>query len=464
MSATPNPIDLASLLKSSLGDFIAPQPPPSAELQTWLAHCYYDRARKENLILDDKGDWYSINETQLRRQCKVRGMEVKGTELEPISAFDHFLVGLQNNRGIHYAGPLAGHGKGWRMVNGVPILVTASPLFIEPVKGDWPILRQLLTGMFEESNHRQLAFFFGWMKVSLEALTESARKPGQVLVLAGQPESGKSLLQSIITWCLGGRECKPYGFMTGTTDFNSDLFGSEHLRLDDEQASTDMRARRALGARIKGLLFGHPQRLHAKHRDAITLDPIWRMTISLNEEPESMQVLPPLDESLEDKLIILRVNKRPMPMPTGTTEESEAFGNTIRSELPAFVHYLTHEHKIETHLRNERCGIRHWHHPDLLMAIKELSAQSRLLALVDMEMNVSPFWQGTADELERVLKGATSDVKTEASRLLCWNNACGTFLGRLAKDEPGRVEKVRSANSREWRIWPTLKQQADELL
>jgi hypothetical protein len=50
--------------------------------------------------------------------------------------------------------------------------------------------------------------------------------------------------------------------------------------------------------------------MHAKHREALTLDPIWRMTISLNEEPESLQVLPPLDESLEDKIIILRATKR----------------------------------------------------------------------------------------------------------------------------------------------------------
>jgi hypothetical protein len=437
-----------------------PKDPPDTKtakqiaLGDWLDGCFYDRARKEVLVLDAKGDWFAVNETQLRRQCKCRGMAVKPSEDDPASPFDRFLVKLQDTRGIHFAGPLAGHSKGLRYVNGLPVLITSSPRFIQPAAGDWPTIQSLITGMFTDGRFDQTVYFYGWLKMALESLTNGAGKPGQVLVLAGPAEAGKSLLQSIITWCFGGRESKPYAYMTGRTDFNADLFGSEHLRLDDEQASTDMRARKAFGARIKELLFGQGQRLHAKHRDAITLDPIWRMTVSLNEEPESMQVLPPLDESLEDKLMILRITKRPMPMPTATTEQQRAFSDRIKSELPAFIHWLANHHEITPEMRNERCGIRHWHHPELMAAIRELSPESRLLSLIDMTVNASPFWEGTAEELERTLTCNSSSVRQEASKLLYWNNACGTYLGRLARDEPTRVEKVRTHESRAWRILP----------
>jgi hypothetical protein len=381
-------------------------------------------------------------------------MIVKPSDNHPIPPFDYFLVKLQDERGIHYAGPLAGHQKGYRIVNGVPILITASPEFIEPQKGEWRIIRKLVTGMFDDPQHDQQSYFYGWLKSALQALRSGVNKPGQVLVLAGPAEAGKSFLQSIITWTLGGREVKPYAYMTGRTDFNSQLLGAEHLRLDDEHASTDMRARRAFGSRIKELLFGHAQRVHGKHREELTLDPIWRMTVSVNDEPEHLLVLPPIDDTLEDKLIILRVSKKPMPMPTGTTEQIKALTAAIKADLPAFIHYLLNEHEIQPSMLNQRCGITHWHHPELTSAINELSPQARLLALVDMEINPSPFWEGTAEELEHLLVGGSSSVKSEAQRLLAWNNACGTFLGRLAKDSPDRVERIRKHEGRFWRITP----------
>lgn len=428
-------------------------------LQAWMESVFYDRTRKEYLVVDHCQNWFPVNESMLRRQCKVLGMQVKPPEAGGISAFDTFVCRLQTDRGVGYAGALAGYPKGPRTVNNSLILVTTEPSLVTPQKGEFPVLRALLDGMFaSDGHHDQLTYFHGWLLNALKCLNARTRKPGQVLVLAGPAECGKSLLQTVITWLLGGRECKPYAYMTGATDFNSELFAAEHLRLDDEQASTDMRARRAFGARVKELLFGHAQRVHGKNRDALTLDPLWRMTVSLNEEPESLQVLPPLDESLEDKFIILRASKRPMPMPTGTTEQTAAFAAKLKDELPAFVHWLTTEFVIPEALKNERCGIRHWHHPELLSAIRELSPQARLLSLIDKELfhvrNTKPLWEGTADELEHELTGSESGVRNEVAKLLSWNNACGTYLGRLAKDAPARIESARTSTVRKWIIRP----------
>jgi hypothetical protein len=419
---------------------------------------YYDRVKKEYLMQDSDGEWFAVTEAMLRRHLKVRGMLVKPKEGENYSEFDQFVVGVQDQRGVVYSGSLAGYGKGLRTVNGSRILITRAPDLISPVEGDWCTIKALLEGMFAGDQYHQLNFLFGWMKSALLSLNSKTRKPGQLLVIAGPAECGKSLLQTIITWMLGGRESKPYAYMTGSTDFNSELFATEHLRLDDEQASTDSRARRAFGARIKELLFGHAQRMHGKHREALTLDPIWRMTISLNEEPESLQVLPPIDESLEDKLIIMRARKRPMPMPTGSTEQAEAFIAKLRKDLPGFIHWLLNVFVIPEDIRNERTGIAHWHHPELVGAIREMSHEARLMSLIDMEVFNSkgtiPFWEGTAEELEHNLISASSTVRSEAVKLLSWTNACGTYLGRLARDLPHRVEKVRTHSSRVWRIHP----------
>ena len=60
--------------------------------------------------------------------------------------------------------------------------------------------------------------------------------------------------------------------------------------------------------------------MHAKNRQAMTLKPFWRVSISCNDEPESLMILPPIDESLSDKVIIFQAKKKPMPMPTQTDE------------------------------------------------------------------------------------------------------------------------------------------------
>ena len=47
-----------------------------------------------------------------------------------------------------------------------------------------------------------------------------------------------------------------------------------------------------------------------------------------------------------------------------------------------------------------------------------------------------------------------SKVGFESRKLLEWNNATGTYLGRLAKKHPNRVHAQRTNSSREWTIYP----------
>ena len=49
------------------------------------------------------------------------------------------------------------------------------------------------------------------------------------------------------------------------------------------------------------------------------------MSLSLNDDPERLQVLPPLDIDVRDKIIVLKVIKARMPMPTGSPELDARF-------------------------------------------------------------------------------------------------------------------------------------------
>lgn len=417
---------------------------------------YFDPNRASYWTRNERGGWILMNETQIKRRLRASGVSPHKPDGCYVSPLDERLLDIQERLDVHYAGPLAGHHAGVFTCGEKRILVTDSPRLVIPMPGEWPTLAKLLQGLLVDGECDQRPYLFGWLKIALEALQARQCRPGQVLALCGPHACGKSLLQNLITTLLGGRAAKPYQFMAGQTTFNADLFEAEHLMIEDDQSSTDIRARRHFGASIKSICYNETQRCHPKGRTAITLTPFWRVSITVNNEPENLMVLPPLDDSLEDKLMLLRAYKRPMPLPTDSNEDRTAFWATLQGELPAFVHYLM-TWTIPEDLRCSRNGVIHYHHPELVEAIDSLAPEQKLLLLLDSELFTTPAagpWHGTAAELEIRLKGPDSRCAHEARNLLYWQTACGVYLGRLAKRMPERIEYAHTPDSRKWTIHP----------
>jgi hypothetical protein len=417
---------------------------------------YYDpyRSGGSYWVKDMGGKWILVTETSLKRILKSQGLNGSTAKGDLMSEVDTFITRIQLEQNVDFAGPLAGYTKGLHEMCSIRALVTEGPRLIEPAPGGWPILGQLIEGMLSDEVVDQRMFFFGWLKIALEALRSGQRRPGQALVLAGEHACGKSLLQNLLTQMLGGRAGKPYQFMTGETGFNADLFGAEHLMIEDEAGSTDLRARRTFGAYLKQICASDTQRMHAKNRTPIMLSPFWRLSVTVNLEPENLQVLPPIDESLQDKLMLLRANKKPMPMETETMEQRRAFWMTLMSELPAFVDFLL-KWKITPDIASARYGVMEFHHPQILSAIDDLAPERRLLSLIDLELfdtpGAGPF-EGSAEELERKLTAAGAEAAFEARRVLSYNTACGVYLARLAKKVPHRISFRVLHGRRIWKI------------
>ena len=413
---------------------------------------YYEDCSKDFWVRDNRGQFMRVGELALRRMLKATGFRPRARKNERVSEVDQGLLDAQLDNRIFYAGPLAGYNTGVYEIEGRLILVTDSPKLIEPVEGSFPLISHILVEMLDREEH-QSSFLLGWLRNALENLRSGRRAPGQALVIAGERECGKSLCQQIITELLGGRSARPYQFMTGSTSFNSELFAAEHLMIEDESASTTLQARRNFGGFLKQIAANNKQRHHAKNRNALTLDPFWRLSITVNDEPENLLVLPPLDESLRDKIILLRAQKRPMPMPTSTPMEKAAFWQAIKRELPAFVHCLL-SYEVPAELASARYGVTHFHHPDILCAIEELAPETMLCDLI--ELHLFPFpedteYVGTARDIEKQLRKDTSD--REIDKLLTFRTACGTYLARLMKKMPERISYHRShGSSKIWRI------------
>jgi len=414
---------------------------------------YYDSPRTCFWAQNDRGGWIRIKSEDTKRWLAERGFRTERLKDERVSQVSSLLNAIQRSKDIDYADSLAGYKTGIYQINEHRILVRDSPKFIQAKPGEWRRLKGIIFNML---GSEQQLYLFGWLKIAIEALYNFKPRVGQALTIAGPKDCGKSLLQNLITEMLGNRSMKPHRYMSGETAFNSELFGAEHLIIEDEEASTDIRARRNFGTKIKDICANITHSCHPKNRQAIHLTPFWRLTISVNDEPENLMILPPIDESLADKLIILKAEKHPMPMPTCSDREREAFMATLRAELPHFIHFLV-EWSIPDDLRSERYGVTHFQHPEILEAIGMLTPEARLLEVIDtvlFDSVASGSWEGTALELQRELTGEHSKVRREADKLFSFPLACGTYLGRLHKQHEGRFSSEHTRNGNRWTIDP----------
>jgi hypothetical protein len=382
---------------------------------------------------------------------------LKNAGITDAPSIDETLCGIQVEKFISYAGALAGHPRGLHVSGGCRLLATTSPEIIQPALGQWPTIRAVLEGLLLDdiAGKVQLETFLGWLKFARESLTSNRRRPGQAIALAGQRGSGKSLLLDLTELALGGRRANPYAYFTGRTNFNADIAGAELLAVDDEAGSCDIRSRKTFAANIKSCLFSGSVRIEPKHRTAFLFRPVWRMVLALNDEPEALLVLPPITEDIADKLTLLRCHRRPLPMPAHTLDEREAFFAKLRSELPALLDWLE-KWDVPGELREERCGVTFYHHPELLASLHQLSPEGHLAALVDtLAAAADGFhlpWTGTASELKASLC-IHSTTARDADKLLQSPNSTGTYLGRL---EGSRVERLpQHGGIQRWRFNPS---------
>jgi hypothetical protein len=415
---------------------------------------YYDRNTGAYYLPDSRDRWYKGTETLAQRHLKLKHrispIRERGDLYSPL---EDALWRINQRCQVGYGGRLAGYRPGVYEQHGEMILVTDGPKLIEPREGEFPVINKFLTGLLGEEQRR---YFDCWLKVAVEALRNQRIRPGQAFVVAGPKDCGKSVLQNlIITPALGGRMAKPYQFMSGATSFNSNLFEAEHLSIEDDVPSSDIRARRNFGAHLKQFTANEGVQHHAKGRPAMTLNPFWRLSVSLNDEPENLAIIPPIDDSLFDKIMLCKVSRRELPMPTRTDDERAAFRAKVGQEMHGYVHYLLNM-EIPPDLRHPRYGVKAYLNPELLGSLNEIAPEFRLLDLIDYCF--AGEWKKpikkTSTEWENYLRDPNYGLRDQVNKLLYASNTCGTYLTRLEEKVPDRVSSIKSNGTKKYMIQP----------
>jgi hypothetical protein len=447
-----------------------PPPDPLADLEELPPpfSCYYFPKKGKFYTQSDGGDWVPVGLEEVRRDLSANGVNRRTLDGKMVSDQDKTLRHIQRKCLIDAAMPLAGFKAGFREVNGKRLLVTNSPKTPVPRCGDCATISKMFrefcgVGVDPHGEEQYLVFSL-WLARAFRQIHEGTPLPGHCLILAGPKAACKTMIQErIISAALGGRKAKAALVFTKDKEFTADLAETEHIYLADELISSDYRTRMSLAEKIKSFVANRFHSVHPKGVDQMTLDPRWRVTISLNDTPDRMAMLPPLDdEDLADKVILLRCYPVQRPTDDG---ESEAWIERVLVELPAFVHEIL-QLKVPARLRETegvRFGFKAFRHSGLMADMAENEAEASVMEIINKLL----FWEpepdtfaGTAHRLRSALfEKAEGDAHTlrELQRLCPSETRMGQIMARLASRHPKRITKIaRWGSRRGWEIKPPL--------
>lgn len=398
---------------------------------------------------------------ELRRKLRVRGVRQKADPEagEFISPLDLVLDAATESRAVDFAINLGGTPAGVYTMPGGRVLVRDSPRLIEPVPGSCDTILDFLDALLGKE---QRSYFLGWLKIAFEAVRVGEKRPGQALIIVGPSDCGKSRIQhQIITPMIGGRSADPKSYFFGRTDFNSEMIGAEHLLIEEIPSSTRYEDRLFFGERIKEATVNDTARLHGKSRDAVMVCPFWRLSITLNNEPDKLRALPPMTPDVSEKMIVLEAKSAPAFWERfeSALDPRLAFREAIENELQALADLLT-KTPIPADIVGKRYGVKSFIPQELAESLFESEPEYSLLLLADKVLwrggSTPEDWRGDAEDLKLILTNECSEVRASALSI-CKPGLpfIGTLLGKLASALPDRVEKARrTGKQRGWVIHP----------
>ncbi len=360
------------------------------------------------------------------------------------------LENIELDRACDWTGGLAGYRRGIMIHEGRKFLITSEPDMLEVKDVPWPMLQSILSQAFPAAD--ALNVFKAWLQGGVNAIRTQTHQPAPMLVLAGDANAGKSLLAHITKTIFGGRSSNPMTSWTGGIVWNDNLVASELLLIDDSVSSTDPRARKTFGSNFKEAIYAGNVSIHKRLKSSLDLRPVWRVMVCCNETPENLSVIPPLEEGIEDKIMLLQVSKIQTPMPASTPEEKTAFADAIRKELSGFLHHLK-GFTIPEHLRDTRSGVTAWKDRALLNAVTQISPEKQLENLLALAISKGFFniekganrWMSAA-EVQSILVDRSSPTSSQAQTLLNYHATCGRGLTYLAKHDSPFVTNTRTRN------------------
>lgn len=445
-----------------------PSAPDDLEQTAETPHTWYFHSEtKEYWVRVGDGAWVAMNQKLFELHLRSTGLSKRDKDGDSdLSQVEAEVLRTVHGHRVSYAGPLAGWKVGVVRFADSRALITKSPVLPQPVQaeGEFPVINgflySLLVGQEPDGSWvDQRPHFLCWLQHALRSLHAGVPTRGLCLAIAGEPRCGKTLLKDLVRTFMGGRECLPYDFMIGKDSFNLELSEAPLWSIDDEAASTKAADRVAFGAQIKKVVANSAIKIRGIQKDGIVLNPFRRLFICLNNEPDCIMVLPPMDDHIADKMLILKGYKGRMPMELGTIELERKFWSAMMSEMPGWLWWLLNVWQ-DADTGSGRFGVQHWAHPEILNELTDVSRDKAVLDMIDvwMKAGTRAVWNGTTSELRNAMTADDSGLGYHDKQEVPKPAWLGKILTKLSRKHSKRFVHNRTATANTWTIYAAGKE------
>ena len=367
---------------------------------------YYDG--KSYWFKNGSDRWYDARVENITRALRVHG--IKTETKKGASQMDRVIYTIETQRRVDAAVPILFTDEEVVDVGNDRFLNTNFRKPVQPAadgsESMWPFIKSWLWQIFGDE---QLPYFLAWFGRFYKGAIENQPTQGQVVVVAGGPSQGKTLLGWRVVGAAMGGFADAAMYLQGKTSFNKTAAEHPIWSLDDPTGMIDYDKHKAFGESIKAHVANPRVSYHPKHKDSIEIPWYGRLFMTCNTDPQSLGVLPPMDNAVADKIMLFKFTDHQHHFEANHKVEA-----VLEAELPHFLRWLL-EYSPPAEVLwpdNQRFGIRSYHNPEMLHTAVEDNPATRLIELIDMwaismrrENKSVTEWKGTATDLYSQLTG-----------------------------------------------------------
>lgn len=334
------------------------------------------------------GRWVGEEKDKTVMMLKDAGMSSRpGSYNSCTSEIEHFLVHLMQHRRVERALPFTHRPRGLILHphDGKPYLNTSMTKCVQPaapfvsgkmhfvdLKSKSKTVAMVLQTFFTPENNRpetierattQLVRFLAWCKYFYTGCLEQNPRPGQVLILVGPTGVGKTFFMRNVIGALVGGYADASTHLVGGDKWTSHLCDKALWMVDDSSPAADNKSYVMYSSKIKSYVANATTHYDQKYEKTGDVPFDGRITICANTDAESLRILPSIDQSSGDKIIMLRVSDKVAEFSTRDDLEK-----IIPEELPYFARFLLDwDYPEGTFCPTARFGVTGYHHPDLII-------------------------------------------------------------------------------------------------
>ena len=412
-----------------------------------VSDCYFDGRNYWRKIGKD-WRYYSRQDTQL--WLAAQGLAVQKPDEEPLSECDNALLTIQTNKRVRAAVPLVHTPDGEHWIGQDRVLNTSTTKSCQPCPDEgvkwgqgFPFLSDYFDSLFKDDE--QDTIFKAWLQRFYLGCFYQKPNAGQALLIGGPTGKGKTLLNTCVIGGLAGRHTDASSFLTGSNGkWGNSLLESAHWAIDDTTPNADESSYRKYSALLKKMTANREFLYDEKFIPTYMVPWMGRICITFNLDPESTRVIPDPEQSLLDKIILLKTDDEPFKFPTDAGEE-------VKKELPNFARWLLEWNPPPETKGESRYGVKCYHHAELIQAAKHSTRSAGFAEILEeflQDWN-EPVFEGTATRLLRHIMEDDS-LKSLVSRMTA--DSVGRNLSKLASSDWGVRMENRRENQR-GRVW-----------